>query len=1242
MKLIIKYLSLVIFFAACTEKQKIDEIPPVLYPQAKKIKAKLEGGYLLNQLNGDTIQKLINYLGDTIITGVPIAAKGKVIDSDSIENPKTYSIPPKEKFISKIVHSNIHQIPKNLELIPVNHNSLKVISIPEINKKDNNHFIINSIGDTIYSGIPISVKGRKVNASYPSSVNALPLRFKDNAIYDIQYLDVDQGLASSYINSSLEDKNGNIWFGTFGGGVSRYDGISFTHFTTDVGLSDNIVRTILQDKKNNIWFGTDGGGVSCYDGSNFTHFTEKEGLSNNNVMSILEDKNGHIWIATWGGGVCRFNGDTFIHYTKKEGLSDNKVMSILEDKSGNLWFGTDGGGVNLFDGKKFTHFTKKDGLSDNNIICMLEDKDGNLWFGTWGGGINRYDGKNFTHFTTNEGLSNDIIRSMIEDKDGNLWFGTFEGGVNRYDGKYFTHFTENEGLSKDIVLCILEDRNGNLWFGTDGGGVSRYNVNSFNHFTKKEGLSNHIVMSILEDHKKNIWFGTFGGGVNLFNGSSFKQFSDREVLPSRQIFSIIEDSKNNIWFSTRRAGVIKYDGNTITSYTEKEGLSYNIVSFILEDNKENLWFGTYGGGINRFDGKNFVHYTQKEGLSSDIINCILEDHKGNLWFGTDGGGLIKFDGKSFTYYTDKEGLSSNYILSIEEDHKGNLWLGTDGSGLCQFDGKHFTFYTKKEGLSDNIIWSIIEDLNNNIWVSTENGLNQIVPMASSDKSSTKNKETKYKIYTYLKNDGLKGLDFISNSVYLDSKNQIWWGTGKSLSMLKIDKFQNSKNPPSIFLRQLDINEKFIDYRNIADSLASEVKFDGVQNFENYPLNLNLGYNQNHLTFRFSAIDWNSSHKIKYSYKIDGLKSTWSQASKEAKADYRNLPYGTFTFKVRAIGESGEWSKPFEYAFTIAPPWWHTWWARTAYFLLTILIISAFVRWRIANLKLRQKELETEVDRATKEIRDQKEEVEVAHREIQDSINYAKRIQTAILPPQKLVKEILPESFILYKPKDVVAGDFYWLEHLKDTIFLAAADCTGHGVPGAMVSVICNNGLNRAVREYGLRDPGDILTKTRELVIQEFEKSEEDVKDGMDISLCALNLKTNLLKWSGANNPLWIINPNRETWPKNSNPFYQIEGGAEIKPNKQAIGKVDNPSPYTTHQLELQKGDTIYIFSDGFQDQFGGEMGKKFKPVNLKKLLLSIQNKSLAEQGELLDKFFEEWRGPLEQVDDVCVIGVKIT
>lgn len=260
---------------------------------------------------------------------------------------------------------------------------------------------------------------------------------------------------------------------------------------------------------------------------------------------------------------------------------------------------------------------------------------------------------------------------------------------------------------------------------------------------------------------------------------------------------------------------------------------------------------------------------------------------------------------------------------------------------------------------------------------------------------------------------------------------------------------------------------------------------------------------------------------------------------------------------------------------------------------------------------------------------QKEIIEEKQKEILASISYAKRLQEAILPPHSLVKQHLPNSFFFYKPKDIVAGDFYWLEtdqKNNDVLLFAAADCTGHGVPGAMVSVVCSNALNRTVNEFGITNPGDILDKVSELVVETFEKSESEVNDGMDISLCNFNKKTYELKWSGANNPLWVIRENLFM---------------EYKPNKQPIGKVDAPLPFATQTIQLQKNDIIYIFTDGYADQFGGEKGKKFKLSSLQELFLSIANLPMNEQLKSIDDTLKNWQGEIDQVDDILIIGIKV-
>jgi len=285
--------------------------------------------------------------------------------------------------------------------------------------------------------------------------------------------------------------------------------------------------------------------------------------------------------------------------------------------------------------------------------------------------------------------------------------------------------------------------------------------------------------------------------------------------------------------------------------------------------------------------------------------------------------------------------------------------------------------------------------------------------------------------------------------------------------------------------------------------------------------------------------------------------------------------------------------------------------------LSAILLLLFISFRAYKQKKNSSEI----------ISKQKHIVEDKQKEILDSINYAQRIQKAILAREEEIKQHLKESFLLYRPKDIIAGDFYFFEVTDSHIFYAAADCTGHGVPGALMSVVCSNALTRSVKEFGLLKPGEILDKTRELVVETLKKSGEEVKDGMDISLLSISRNNlNNIQWAGANNPLWYTKNNVLV---------------EIKADKQPIGLSDNTKPFTTHLLDLKKGDILFLFTDGFADQFGGPKAKKFKYKQFQDLLLANSLKPMQEQLSQLTSSFETWKGSLEQVDDVCVIGIRI-
>lgn len=277
-------------------------------------------------------------------------------------------------------------------------------------------------------------------------------------------------------------------------------------------------------------------------------------------------------------------------------------------------------------------------------------------------------------------------------------------------------------------------------------------------------------------------------------------------------------------------------------------------------------------------------------------------------------------------------------------------------------------------------------------------------------------------------------------------------------------------------------------------------------------------------------------------------------------------------------------------------------------------------------------------------------LEEKNTEIVDSINYAKRIQDAYLPDTQVLQYFFPESFILFKPKDVVSGDFYWFYSTLNNdgtnapeVFLAVADCTGHGVPGAIMSVICCNALNEATVNKGITDPAKVLDFARDRVIENLKsRTNADTKDGMDIALCKVNRNTREVQFAGANNPLWVVGDETVDGCDSS---VQIEESdkvlSEFRASKQPIGMYAAMKPFVTTKFKLEEGDCIYLSSDGFPDQFGGQRAKKLKSLNLKKKLLRMNNTPMEAQVGMLLKEFDEWKGELEQIDDVCVMGIRV-
>lgn len=909
------------------------------------------------------LKAFINTSGDTIPTGknIPITEKHRTLTT--LVNPEIIPISSNDR--TKPAHPHIHPagepqvvlVPRKLKQFPLGQGDL-------------------SNPDTLLADQTV------VPAYHSKPRAATPLQMRDNAVTNIQYLSVEEGLSNNIIHSILEDSRGNLWFGSRDETLTMYDGVnlSFFHNSEDVPEHGFTHLSLLEDENGHIWFGTRSG-LGRYDGHHFTYYSNEDSYKYNGVTRLLLDRQGNIWFGTRNYGVGRFDGQSFIHYSSKEGLSHHYVTALLEDSQGNLWFGTAGGGVNRFDGRTFTMITTEEGLCHNSINALLEDRQGHLWFATDGGVcrlVRHGNQLSFSHYTEEEGLSSNAVLELYEDSQGNFWFGTRYMGLNRFDGKTFTYFDKENGMNSNIASAIIEDTYGNIWIGTDEG-VHRYGIFEFKHYYEALG---YAVNDIEEDNQGNIWFAVSGGwpnGVVRFNGSSFRFFTgsheDLDFL-NVGIHALTVDHRNNIWLGSGNRGVAHFnpleDPGTLNHFNIGEGWGNFLIS-ITEDSQGHFWFGTLEG-LRHFDGNHLTNYILPAGpgIEFNLAGPIAEDDEQNIWFGH-----LQYLGvlapplkdplrrDSFVCFTTNEGMPHSLVVDMQKGQEGRMWIGTEG-GVSFFDGKSFTNFTQEDGLVHRKVYSLEIDSARNIWAGTQNGLSLLVPDASDGAESPA-----YKIFNFEKSDGLKQADFLYHSSFIDSKNRIWWGKSKGAMMLDLNQLRLPTKPPLMRLLHIDVKQQFIDYRRLADIAYAQTldygeklaqSFDEVAPFYNYPLILTLPHDLNHLTFHFSGIDWASPHQLRYSYLLEGFDENWSLPQREPKVEFHNLPHDTYTLKVKAIGAAQIWSEPFEYTFTILPPWWLSWWAYSLYIIAFLTLVAGLFLFQRRRLQLKAS-LQLQLERA---------------------------------------------------------------------------------------------------------------------------------------------------------------------------------------------------------------------------------------------------------------------------------------
>ncbi|MBW3563638.1 MAG: response regulator [Acidobacteria bacterium] len=678
----------------------------------------------------------------------------------------------------------------------------------------------------------------------------------------------------------LQTRDGYIWLAT-GAGLVRFDGVRFTVFdkTNTPAIRDDDVRALAEDQEGNVWIGTYSGGLTRMNSAGFTFYGEKEsGLPSEMIRGLYVDRSGSLWISTFGGGLSRFRDGKFTTLTTADGLADDKVKTVIEDRAGALWVGTYSGGVSRIAGGEITNFTTDDGLPAMFVLDILEDSSGAIWFATYGGGMARLQGGRFTVLSVDEGLGDSRVVALEEDRDGNLWIGLYGGGVQRLTDGEFTGFTPADGLTGDLVFDLMEDREGSLWIGSFNGGLDQLRDEPFTTFTSREGLTGDIVFSVSAARKGGVWVGIEGGGVNrVREGEVEAIYTSRQGLSSDNVVAVLEDRRGDVWIGTFDARLHRLRGGQLSSDTAVDEIGDDHVWCIYEDADGVIWLGTRTGGVIRYDGRDFSRLTSADGLVGNGVRAVHKDRSGVIWIGTDSG-VSRLVGERIENITRADGLPTDAIVAFHEDAEGVIWIGTRGGGLSRWeDGEMFNF-SRSNGLPDDSIFRILEDDQGNLWMSSLRGVfrvsrTELNEFAAGDRDD-------YDSNLYDTADGMEDSQTAGGSQPAGAKaadGSLWFPTVKGVVRVDPDSMPENDVPPPVYIEQLIVDRK-------AYPLGETTLPAGSRNIE----------------IHYTAPSFQAPEKMRFLYRLEGFDPEWVDAGPRRIAYYTNLSPGSYRFSVQAF------------------------------------------------------------------------------------------------------------------------------------------------------------------------------------------------------------------------------------------------------------------------------------------------------------------------------------------------------
>lgn len=732
------------------------------------------------------------------------------------------------------------------------------------------------------------------------------------------------GLAQSQVRCMAQDSAGYMWFGTLGG-ASRFDGLDFTNYGLRQGLPDPQVNAMLAMPDRSMWLAC-GSSLTRFDGEAMHTVPLPKGISEARILALAGDRDGGVYVGTDGAGLLQVENGIVSVPVGWPTDSAQGVRSLLMLPDGTLLVGLRGGLLRWKDGK-----AERVPLPfATGVSALAMGHDGTLWVGTFGAGLVgvKKDGA-FILYDESKGLLQNNVRSLLVDRRGRLWVGT-KFGANLLENGRIRSYTVYQGMPNDNIWCVNEDNGGGLWFGTDGAGVLRYAGERFVTFTVTEGLCSDLAMCVVGDKHGDLWLGTYNNGICRMDAMA--NITTLDGLPNNTVWCGIVDPDSTLWFGTSDGLCHIARGKVLPLDSGRALIGQRVLCLFRRDDGA-LWCGTRDGvSVIRATGPAEL-ITNVDGIALRGVRSILGGPKGTLWLATDLG-IVRIGNGKAQRFTTLDGLAHNTVFCLTYDAEGRLWAGTS-NGLSCFTGERFVSMELGSDFGSNYVGLLQHDTGGELWAGTNNGLYRFLPDSLLQDPENADHFTQV--------DGLRGSECNLNAGFTGADGRLFFGTNAGLTMYDphAPDLRRPDVPPRTYITGIS---SFLQPIPGADSL-------GVGNGPNAPID--VPYRKNHLTFTYTAIALADGSHVRFQYRLAGFDSDWLPATEARSASYSNLPDGNFAFEVRAIDPRGHWGKPAQLAFSIAPPYWLTWWFFAACAAAIVAILYGIQRYR--NLRRQRAE-----------------------------------------------------------------------------------------------------------------------------------------------------------------------------------------------------------------------------------------------------------------------------------------------